>query len=97
MHPLTHPLPVTEHVSLLDVGYLTPDRATNSGLESKKPTQSRFFYVLIQTSFQMNSQLKIHTYTFLYTYIFVKPYVFLTCPLWFVTLVALALHLSFTL
>ena len=48
MHPLTHPLPVTEHVSLLDVGYLTPARATNSGLESKKPTQSRFFYVLIQ-------------------------------------------------
>lgn len=62
MHPLTHPLPVTEHVSLLDVGYLTPARATNSGLESKKPTQSRFFYVLIRTSFQMNSQLKIHTY-----------------------------------
>ncbi|MBB2297556.1 MULTISPECIES: hypothetical protein [unclassified Escherichia] len=46
----------------LDVGILTPARATNSGLESKKPTQSRFFYVLIQTSFQMNSQLKIHTY-----------------------------------
>ena len=40
----------------------SPVRATNSGLESKKPTQSRFFYVLIQTSFQMNSQLKIHTY-----------------------------------
>ncbi|MDN0546264.1 hypothetical protein FCX97_22705 [Escherichia coli] len=49
------------------------------------------------TSFQMNAQRLIHTYTFLYTYIFVKPYVFLTCPLWFVTLVALALHLSFTL
>ncbi|EGI48728.1 hypothetical protein ECOG_03033 [Escherichia coli H299] len=44
------------------MGILTPARATNSGLESKKPTQSRFFYVLIQTSFQMNSQLKIHTY-----------------------------------
>ncbi|MGK3446160.1 hypothetical protein, partial [Escherichia coli] len=29
MHPLTHPLPVTEHVSLLDVGYLTPARATS--------------------------------------------------------------------
>lgn len=44
MHPLTHPLPVTEHVSLLDVGYLTPARATNSGLNSKKkPTRSRFF------------------------------------------------------
>lgn len=97
MHPLTHPLPVTEHVSLLDVGYLTPARATNSGLNSKKPTRSRFFYVLIQTSFQMNAQRLIHTYTFLYTYIFVKPYVFLTYPLWFVTLVALALHLSFTL
>ena len=96
MHPLTHPLPVTAHVSALDDGYLTPVRSTNSGLESKKPTQSRFFYVLIQTSFQMNAQRLIHTYTFLYTYIFVKPYVFLTCPLWFVTLVALALHLSFT-
>lgn len=96
MHPLTHPLPVTAHVSLLDVGYLTPARATNSGLNSKKTTRSRFFYVLIQTSFQMNAQRLIHTYTFLYTYIFVKPYVFLTCPLWFVTLVALALHLSFT-
>ncbi|MCK3526008.1 hypothetical protein MZI84_24940, partial [Escherichia coli] len=47
---------------LLDKNSLTPARATNSGLESKKPTQSRFFYVLIQTSFQMNSQLKIHTY-----------------------------------
>lgn len=46
----------------LDVGILTPARATNFGLQSKKPTQSRFFYVLIQTSFQMNSQLKIHTY-----------------------------------
>ncbi|MEB6862510.1 hypothetical protein NA727_19360, partial [Escherichia coli] len=46
----------------LDKNSLTPARATNSGLESKKPTQSRFFYVLIQTSFQMNSQLKIHTY-----------------------------------
>ncbi len=43
MHPLTHPLPVTAHVSLLDVGYLTPARATNSGLNSKKPTRSRFF------------------------------------------------------
>ena len=96
MHPLTHPLPVTAHVSLLDKNSLTPARATNSGLESKKPTQSRFFYVLIQTSFQMNAQRLIHSYTFLYTYIFVKPYVFLTCPLWFVTLVALALHLSFT-
>ena len=62
MHPLTHPLPVTAHAPLLDVGILTPARATNSGLESKKPTRSRFFYVLIQTSFQMNTQLKIHTY-----------------------------------
>ncbi|AIF96047.1 hypothetical protein SS17_4529 [Escherichia coli O157:H7 str. SS17] len=44
------------------MGILTPARATNSGLESKKPTQSRFFYVLIQTSFQMNSQRLIHTY-----------------------------------
>lgn len=95
MHPLTHPLPVTEHVSLLDVGYLTPARATNSGLNSKKTDAKSVFYVLIQTSFQMNAQRLIHTYTFLYTYIFVKPYVFLTCPLWFVTLVAL--HLSFTL
>ena len=62
MHPLTHPLPVTAHVPLLDNGILTPARATNSGLGSKKPTQSRFFYVLIQTSFQMNTQLLIHTY-----------------------------------
>lgn len=31
MHPLTHPLPVTAHASLLDVGILTPARATNSG------------------------------------------------------------------
>lgn len=95
MHPLTHPLPVTAHVSLLDVGYLTPARATNSGLNSKK-TDAKSVLRLIQTSFQMNAQRLIHTYTFLYTYIFVKPYVFLTCPLWFVTLVALALHLSFT-
>lgn len=96
MHPLTHPLPVTAHVSLLDVGYLTPARATNSGLNSKKTDAKSVFLRLIQTSFQMNAQRLIHTYTFLYTYIFVKPYVFLTCPLWFVTLVALALHLSFT-
>ncbi|EFN9676986.1 hypothetical protein D3F87_09920 [Escherichia coli] len=27
----------------LDDGILTPTRATNSGLESKKPTRSRFF------------------------------------------------------
>ena len=27
MHPLTHPLPVTAHVSLLDVGYLTPAKS----------------------------------------------------------------------
>ena len=51
-----------DSIELLDKNSLTPARATNSGLESKKPTQSRFFYVLIQTSFQMNSQLKIHTY-----------------------------------
>ncbi len=31
MHPLTHPLPVTAHVSLLDVGYLTPARASVNG------------------------------------------------------------------
>ena len=45
MHPLTHPLPVTEHVSLLDVGYLTPARATNSGLNktSKTDSESVFF------------------------------------------------------
>lgn len=28
MHPLTHPLPVTAHVSLLDDDYLTPARAS---------------------------------------------------------------------
>ncbi|MGU8125026.1 hypothetical protein ACLXAZ_15935, partial [Escherichia coli] len=33
----------------LDDGILTPARATNSGLESKKPTQSRFFYIRIRT------------------------------------------------
>ncbi len=42
MHPLTHPLPVTEHVSLLDVGYLTPARATNSGLNSKNRREVGF-------------------------------------------------------
>ncbi|PSY63101.1 hypothetical protein C7B16_19445 [Escherichia sp. 20412-1] len=49
-------------IDALDDDYLTPTRATNSGLESKKPTQSRFFYVLIQTSFQINTQLLIHTH-----------------------------------
>ncbi len=53
MHPLTHPLPVTAHVSLLDKNSLTPARATNSGLESKKPTQSRFFYIRIRTRLNM--------------------------------------------
>ena len=43
MHPLTHPLPVTAHVSLLDVGYLTPARATNSGLNSKKADAKSVF------------------------------------------------------
>lgn len=43
MHPLTHPLPVTAHVSLLDVGYLTPARATNSGLNSKKTDAKSVF------------------------------------------------------
>ncbi len=28
MHPLTHPLPVTAHVSLLDKNSLTPARAS---------------------------------------------------------------------
>ena len=42
MHPLTHPLPVTEHVSLLDVGYLTPARATNSGLNGKNRREVGF-------------------------------------------------------
>lgn len=28
MHPLTHPLPVTAHTPLLDVGILTPARAS---------------------------------------------------------------------
>lgn len=31
MHPLTHPLPVTAHVSLLDDDYLTPARASVNG------------------------------------------------------------------
>ncbi|EFE8355174.1 hypothetical protein FZ026_00305 [Escherichia coli] len=92
MHPLTHPLPVTAHVSLLDVGYLTPARATNSGLNSKK-TDAKSVFLRPDSDLLSN---ECPTYTFLYTYIFVKPYVFLTCPLWFVTLVALALHLSFT-
>ena len=96
MHPLTHPLPVTAHVSLLDVGYLTPARATNSGLNSKKTDAKSVFYVPDSDLLSNECQRLIHTYTFLYTYIFVKPYVFCTCPLWFVTLVALALHLSFT-
>lgn len=75
MHPLTHPLPVTEHVSLLDVGYLTPARATNSGLNSKNRREVGFLRP-DSDLLQMNAQRLIHTYTFLYTYIFVKPYVF---------------------
>ena len=43
MHPLTHPLPVTAHVSLLDDDYLTPVRATNSGLKSKKTDAKSVF------------------------------------------------------
>ena len=31
MHPLTHPLPVTAHAPLLDVGILTPARASVNG------------------------------------------------------------------
>lgn len=31
MHPLTHPLPVTAHVSLLDKNSLTPTRASDNG------------------------------------------------------------------
>ena len=31
MHPLTHPLPVTAHVSLLDKNSLTPARASVNG------------------------------------------------------------------
>ncbi|ELO6105689.1 hypothetical protein ACSGMW_001977 [Escherichia coli] len=31
MHPLTHPLPVTAHASLLDVDNLTPARASVNG------------------------------------------------------------------
>lgn len=31
MHPLTHPLPVTAHVPLLDNGILTPARASVNG------------------------------------------------------------------
>ena len=31
MHPLTHPLPVTAHVSLLDKNSLTPTRASVNG------------------------------------------------------------------
>ncbi|EFO1266725.1 hypothetical protein DXV38_01200 [Escherichia albertii] len=31
MHPLTHPLPVTVHTPLLDVGILTPARASVNG------------------------------------------------------------------
>ena len=31
MHPLTHPLPVTAHVSLLDDDYLTQARASVNG------------------------------------------------------------------
>ena len=81
--------------ALDDAISLQPEPPTQ--LNSKKTDAKSVFYVLIRAFFQMNAQRLIHTYTFLYTYIFVKPYVFLTCPLWFVTLVALALHLSFTL
>lgn len=42
MHPLTHPLPVTAHVSLLDDGYLTPARATNSG---RKKTDAKSVFL----------------------------------------------------
>ncbi|GCT36249.1 hypothetical protein HmCmsJML014_02563 [Escherichia coli] len=45
MHPLTHPLPVTEQVSLLDVGYHTPASATNSGLNNKKTDVKTVFFV----------------------------------------------------
>ena len=31
MHPLTHPLPVTAHVSVLDKNSLTPARASVNG------------------------------------------------------------------
>ena len=31
MHPLTHPLPVTAHVPVLDDGTLTPARASANG------------------------------------------------------------------
>ena len=31
MHPLTHPLPVTAHAPLLDLGILTPTRASVNG------------------------------------------------------------------
>lgn len=31
MHPLTHPLPVTAHASLLDKNSLTPARASVNG------------------------------------------------------------------
>lgn len=51
MHPLTHPLPVTAHVSLLDVGYLTPARATNSGLNSKK-TDAKSVFLLFSPPFK---------------------------------------------
>ena len=54
MHPLTHPLPVTAHVSLLDKNSLTPARATNSGLENtKKPDyQSGFFVPVVRLYFR---------------------------------------------
>ncbi len=39
MHPLTHPVPVTEPLTYLDVGYLTPARANNSGLKKQKADQ----------------------------------------------------------
>ena len=38
MHPLTHPLPVTAHVSLLDKNSLTPARASVNGTTRTDPT-----------------------------------------------------------
>lgn len=60
MHPLTHPLPVTAHVSLLDKNSLRPEPPT-LGWKVKTDAKS-VFYVLIQTPFQINTQLLIHTH-----------------------------------
>lgn len=63
MHPLTHPLPVTAHVSLLDKNSLTPARASVNGTTRTSDQDFESVYVHCQSEKPL-PRAQVHTLSF---------------------------------